>query len=100
MTNFDDDGIRRFIREAVISDKVKAGLQKALELRGALQKTQREIAELQRQLDAIRNDQRPRMALPNSAMCGRNSRVVPCVPRFTFSSFRHFVTICGSMPHQ
>jgi len=60
LSNLDDNGIRHFIRQAVASDKVKAGLQKSMELRWAMQKTQREIAELQRQLDAIRNDQ-PRL---------------------------------------
>jgi hypothetical protein len=60
LSNLDDNGIRHFIRQAVASDKVKAGLQKSMELRWALQKTQREIAELQRQLDAVRNDQ-PRL---------------------------------------
>jgi hypothetical protein len=60
LTNLDDKAIRYFINQAVASDKVKAGLKKSLELRWAMQKTQREIAELQRQLDAIRNDQ-PRL---------------------------------------
>jgi hypothetical protein len=60
LTNLDDNGIGHFINQAVASDKVKAGLQKSMELRWAMQKTQREIAELQRQLDAIRNDQ-PRL---------------------------------------
>jgi hypothetical protein len=60
LTNLDDNTIRHFINQAVASEKVKTGLKKTLELRWAMQKTQREIAELQRQLDAIRNDQ-PRL---------------------------------------
>jgi hypothetical protein len=60
LMNLDDNTIRHFINQAVASEKVKAGLQKSMELRWAMQKTQREIAELQRQLDAIRNDQ-PRL---------------------------------------
>jgi hypothetical protein len=60
LTNLDDNSIRHFIREAATSDKVKSGLQKVMELRWELQKTQREIGELQRQLDTIRNDQ-PRL---------------------------------------
>lgn len=60
LTNLDDNGIRHFMSQAVTSDKVKAGLQKSMELRWTMQKTQREIAELQRQLDTIRNDQ-PRL---------------------------------------
>jgi hypothetical protein len=60
LTNLDDDRIRHFIRETVTSDKVKAGLTKTMELRWKLEKTKREIAELQRQLDTIRTDQ-PRL---------------------------------------
>jgi hypothetical protein len=60
LTNLDDNTIRHFMRQTVTSEKVKAGLEKALSLREALQKTQREIAELQRQLDTIRTDQ-PRL---------------------------------------
>jgi septal ring factor EnvC (AmiA/AmiB activator) len=60
LTTLDDNTIRHFMRQTVTSEKVKAGLEKALSLREALQKTQREIAELQRQLDTIRTDQ-PRL---------------------------------------
>ena len=60
LTNLDDNSIRHFIRQNITSDKVKAGLQKAMELRWTMQKTQREIAELNRQLNTIRNDQ-PRL---------------------------------------
>ncbi|HTU18019.1 MAG TPA: DUF4139 domain-containing protein [Gemmataceae bacterium] len=60
LTNLNDDSIRHFIQQTITSDKVKAGLQKAMQLRWAMQKTQREIAELERQLNTIRNDQ-PRL---------------------------------------
>ncbi|MGH7225037.1 MAG: DUF4139 domain-containing protein, partial [Gemmataceae bacterium] len=62
LTNLDDNSIRHFIRQNITSDKVKTGLQKAMDLRWAMQKTQREIAELQRQLNTIRNDQ-PRLRM-------------------------------------
>ncbi|HTU18862.1 MAG TPA: DUF4139 domain-containing protein [Gemmataceae bacterium] len=60
LTNLNDDSIRHFIQQTITSDKVKAGLQKAMQLRWAMQQTQREIAELERQLNTIRNDQ-PRL---------------------------------------
>jgi septal ring factor EnvC (AmiA/AmiB activator) len=41
----------------VTSDKVKKGLQSALELRWAVAKTQREIGEQQKQLQVITDDQ-------------------------------------------
>ena len=41
----------------MVSDKVKAGLRKAQELRWEWGKTQREIAEQQRQLQAVTEDQ-------------------------------------------
>ncbi|HEY7308987.1 MAG TPA: DUF4139 domain-containing protein [Gemmataceae bacterium] len=60
LTNVDDNNIRHFISQTITSDKVKKGLQQAMELRWATAKTQREIAELQRQLETIRQDQ-PRL---------------------------------------
>jgi hypothetical protein len=60
LTNVDDNNIRHFIGQTITSDKVKKGLQQAMELRWATAKTQREIAELQRQLETIRQDQ-PRL---------------------------------------
>jgi hypothetical protein len=60
LSNIDDNSIRHFLKQSITSDKVKAGLKQAMELRGALNKTQREIAELQRQLNAITQDQ-PRL---------------------------------------
>jgi hypothetical protein len=60
LTNVDDNSIRQFISQTITSDKVKKGLQQAMELRWATAKTQREIAELTRQLETIRQDQ-PRL---------------------------------------
>jgi hypothetical protein len=60
LTNLDDNTIRHFLNQPVTSAKVKAGLQKAMELRWTMANTQREIAELQRQLETIRTDQ-PRL---------------------------------------
>jgi hypothetical protein len=57
LSTLGDDQIRFFLSQPVTSAKVKAGLNKALELRWELQKTQREIAELERQLNVITTDQ-------------------------------------------
>ena len=57
LTNSNDDQIRFFSNSAVSSPKVKEGLKQALELRAALNKTQREIAEQELQLKTITDDQ-------------------------------------------
>jgi hypothetical protein len=57
LTNLNDDNIRHFINQPVTSEKVKAGLQKTMELRWEVAKTQRDIAELDRQLQIIVQDQ-------------------------------------------
>jgi hypothetical protein len=57
ITDSNDDLIRWFVSQTVTSDKVKAGLKQAMELRWALNKTQREIAEQQNQLNVIVQDQ-------------------------------------------
>src|SRR5205085_2312630 len=57
ITNLDDNSIRIFIANQVTSPKVKAGLDGAMKLRWAMSKTQQDIAELQRQLNVITNDQ-------------------------------------------
>ncbi|MFO0928250.1 MAG: hypothetical protein U0736_14630 [Gemmataceae bacterium] len=57
MTNQSDDQIRFLVSQPVVSARVKAGLQQALQLRATLEKTRREIAEQQRQLNAIVQDQ-------------------------------------------
>ena len=57
LTNLDDANIRIFLNNPVTSPKVKAGLQKAQELRWAVARTQRDIAEMERQLKTITDDQ-------------------------------------------
>ena len=57
LTNSNDDQIRFFLNAPVVSPKVKDGLKQALDLRGALNKTQREIAEQELQLKTITDDQ-------------------------------------------
>ena len=57
LTNSGDEQIRIFLRSPVVTEKVKAGLKKAQELRWDWAKTQREIGEQQRQLQAITEDQ-------------------------------------------
>jgi len=57
LTNSNDDQIRVFFNSTVSSPKVKEGLKQALDLRGALNKTQREIAEQELQLKTITDDQ-------------------------------------------
>ncbi len=52
-----DEQIKWFLSQPVASRKVKDGLQKAMELRWATEKTRREIGELQRQLNTITQDQ-------------------------------------------
>jgi hypothetical protein len=53
-----DEQVRLLLKEAVISDAMKKGLQRALDLRWDLEKTKREVAELNRQLNAISEDQK------------------------------------------
>jgi hypothetical protein len=60
LSNVDDNNIRHFLSQPITSEKVKKGLQQAMDLRWAMAKTQREIAELTRQLETIRQDQ-PRL---------------------------------------
>jgi hypothetical protein len=57
LTNSPDEQVRLFLQSPVVSDKVKEGLRKAQELRWEWGKTQREIGEQQRQLQAITEDQ-------------------------------------------
>jgi hypothetical protein len=57
ISNANDQQIRVFLQSTVVSPKVKDGLQKALQLRWDLSKTQREIQELERQLKVITDDQ-------------------------------------------
>jgi hypothetical protein len=57
LTNSPDEQVRVFLQSPVVSDKVKEGLRKAQELRWERARAQREIAEQQRQLQAITEDQ-------------------------------------------
>ena len=57
LTNLDDNNIRIFLNNPITSPKVKDGLNNAMKLRWALSKTQRDIQELDRQLNVITNDQ-------------------------------------------
>jgi hypothetical protein len=57
LSNSNDDLVRYFISQPTASKKVKDGLQRAMELRWDLNKTQREIAEQERQLKVITDDQ-------------------------------------------
>jgi hypothetical protein len=57
INNLNDDTIRHFISQPIISPKVKEGLNNALKLRWELNKTQREIGELNVQLKVIVDDQ-------------------------------------------
>jgi hypothetical protein len=52
-----DDGIRWFMSQGVMSEKMKAGLTKAMELRWSLNKSQRERQHLETQLREIVEDQ-------------------------------------------
>jgi hypothetical protein len=57
VSNSDDQTMRFFLSQPVVSDAVKKALGKALELKGHLSATQREIAEQERQLRTITEDQ-------------------------------------------
>jgi septal ring factor EnvC (AmiA/AmiB activator) len=57
LTNSNDDQMRIFINSTASSPKVKEGLKQGMALRWAMNKTQREIAEQQRQLKTITEDQ-------------------------------------------
>jgi hypothetical protein len=57
LTNNNDEQIRFFLSSPVPSAQVKEALQRSMELRHALSKTQREIQEQERQLKTITDDQ-------------------------------------------
>jgi septal ring factor EnvC (AmiA/AmiB activator) len=57
VSSIDDNQIRIFLNSPVTSDKVKKGLQNALELRWSMAKTQRDIQEQEKQLKVITDDQ-------------------------------------------
>jgi hypothetical protein len=57
LTDSPDEQVRVFLQSPVVSDKVKEGLKKAQGLRWEWAKTQREVGERQRQLQAVAGDQ-------------------------------------------
>jgi hypothetical protein len=57
LTSSDDQTIRFFLSQSVCSDKVKAALQKAVELKSALAKTQQDLAKAAQQLKDVTDDQ-------------------------------------------
>jgi hypothetical protein len=57
LSNSDEQTMRYFISQTVISDKVKAALEKAIELKSALVKTQQEREHVEKDLKLIVDDQ-------------------------------------------
>jgi hypothetical protein len=57
MTDSPDEQVRIFLQSPVVSDKVKEGLRKAQGLRREWARTQREVGERRRQLQAVAEDQ-------------------------------------------
>jgi hypothetical protein len=57
LTNSDDNTMRFFLSQPVVSDAVKGALTKALELKGKASDTRREIVQLEKQLKDITDDQ-------------------------------------------
>ena len=57
LTNSNDDQMRFFLNSTISSPKVKEGLKQAIDLRFALGKTQRDRADLERQLKDVTDDQ-------------------------------------------
>src|SRR5262249_61990375 len=57
LTNLDENTIRHFINQPVTSPKVKDALEQTMKFRWEVAKTQRDVAEQQRQLKVITDDQ-------------------------------------------
>ncbi len=57
LTNTDDNTMRFFLSQPVVSEAVKKALARAIELKGKVNDAQREIAQLQRQLKDVTDDQ-------------------------------------------
>ena len=57
LTNSDDNQMRFFLSQPIVSEAVKTALHKAIELKGKVSDTQRELAQLQKQLKDITDDQ-------------------------------------------
>src|SRR5579884_2672683 len=57
LTNLDDNAIRHFLNQPATSAKVKAALEETMKLRYEVARTQRDLAEQERQLKVITDDQ-------------------------------------------
>ena len=57
LNNFDDQAVRFFLSQPVVSEKVKQALGQTVELKTKLSATQRDIAQQERQLKVIVDDQ-------------------------------------------
>jgi hypothetical protein len=57
LTNSDEQQVRFFLQQRVLSDAVRQALEKAVSLRGELAGTQRELEQVQRSLQQIEQDQ-------------------------------------------
>src|SRR5262249_16627363 len=57
LTSLDDNTIRHFLSQPVTSPKVKEALEQTMKFRFEVAKTQREVAEQERQLKGITDDQ-------------------------------------------
>ena len=57
LTNSDDNQIRFFIQTPVTSDAVKKALEKAVELKGKMDATRRDVGQVQRDLKILVDDQ-------------------------------------------
>jgi hypothetical protein len=57
LTNSDDNTMRFFLSQPIVSDAVKSSLTKALELKGKMDNARRDIQQLEKQLKDITDDQ-------------------------------------------
>jgi len=57
LNNLNDDQIRFYVSHAATSEKVKAAMKKAMELRWTVNKTQQSLNELERQVKVLTDDQ-------------------------------------------
>jgi septal ring factor EnvC (AmiA/AmiB activator) len=57
LTNSDEQQVRFFLQQPVLSDAVRKALDKAVALRGELAGTQRELGQVQQSLQQIEQDQ-------------------------------------------
>ena len=57
LTNSDDNQMRFFLSQPIVSEAVKSALTKAIELKGKMDNARREIQQLEKQLKDITDDQ-------------------------------------------